>query len=144
MNSSANKTELIHANSAVVGNAGVLIIGASGTGKSTLALELMAFGADLIADDQTELSVRDNVLIANCPNQIQGRIEARGIGVIPADFRKDVKVCLVVDLDQTEIQRLPEQQFATILGCKIRLVRPPQGVHLAPAILQFLKGQRIA
>lgn len=144
MKSKASESEVMHASSVALGDVCALIIGASGTGKSVLALELMAYGAELIADDQTELSVYDNDLIANSPHQIQGQIEARGIGILSTDFRSNVKVSVIVDLDHLENERLPEPRNMTILGCEIPLVYPPQGVQLAPAILQFLKGKRIA
>jgi HPr kinase/phosphorylase len=41
----------LHASAVSLDGNGVLICGASGTGKSTLALQLMALGAELIADD---------------------------------------------------------------------------------------------
>ena len=44
--------DTIHASAVALGPVGLLIMGASGSGKSSLALELMARGAKLVADDQ--------------------------------------------------------------------------------------------
>ena len=44
----------LHASCIAVHGRGVLILGPSGAGKSSLALQLMALGADLVADDMIE------------------------------------------------------------------------------------------
>ena len=64
---------------------GVLIKGGSGAGKSTLALQLMALGAHLVADDRVDLSVETGHLVARAPASIAGRIEARGVGLLRAE-----------------------------------------------------------
>lgn len=62
---------------------GVLIIGASGIGKSETALELIKRGHRLIADDAVEIKkIADRRLIGTCPELIQYLIELRGIGII--------------------------------------------------------------
>ena len=75
---------LLHASCVAISGRGVLIIGPSGSGKSALALQLMAFGASLVADDQTELTVQGGTLIARCPPTMSGLIEARGLGILRA------------------------------------------------------------
>jgi HPr kinase/phosphorylase len=49
-------TLVLHATTVAIGGRGVLILGPSGSGKSGLALELMAMGAGLVADDRTEVT----------------------------------------------------------------------------------------
>jgi HPr kinase/phosphorylase len=44
------------------GDAGILILGASGSGKSDLALRLIGRGALLVADDRVEIFARDDGL----------------------------------------------------------------------------------
>ena len=44
---------LVHATTIDIAGLGVLVMGASGSGKSDLALRLIAAGALLVADDQT-------------------------------------------------------------------------------------------
>ncbi len=142
MPNSARTDELIHASCVAVGNAAVLLIGASGSGKSALALELMAYGAVLIADDQTNLTLIDNLLVASCPTPIRGRIEARGVGILDAQSKDREIVRLVVDLDRTEKTRLPVPEHMEFLRCHVPVFSVPPGVHFAAAILQFLKGSK--
>jgi len=62
---------------------GVLITGASGIGKSEIALELITRGHRLIADDMVEL-VREgpNVLVGRSPKSLRYHMEIRGLGVL--------------------------------------------------------------
>ncbi|MFL4469945.1 HPr kinase/phosphorylase [Tateyamaria armeniaca] len=67
----AEQTRL-HATSVAFEGKGVLITGASGRGKSSLALQLMALGCTLVSDDQTELIRKDNAIWAAAPAPIRG------------------------------------------------------------------------
>jgi serine kinase of HPr protein (carbohydrate metabolism regulator) len=60
---------------------GILLLGASGAGKSDLALRLIATGATLVADDRSELFVLRRALWARAPARIAGLIEIRGVGI---------------------------------------------------------------
>ncbi len=64
---------------------GVLLTGASGVGKSELALELLARGHRLIADDATEFSLENGRVIGRCPPLLRGFIEARSLGILNAE-----------------------------------------------------------
>jgi len=66
---------------AVLGE-GVLIVGQSGLGKSELALELLARGHRLIADDAVEFSREGERLVGRCPPLLQDFLEARSLGVL--------------------------------------------------------------
>ena len=66
---------------APAGPIAVLLRGPSGAGKSDLALRLIDQGARLVADDQTELTPSDGVLLARAPQTIQGKMEVRGLGI---------------------------------------------------------------
>jgi HPr kinase/phosphorylase len=62
---------------------GVLITGASAIGKSELALELLARGHGLIADDIVELyRVTPDMVEGRCPDVLKDFLEVRGIGVL--------------------------------------------------------------
>ncbi len=61
---------------------GVLLTGASGIGKSELALGLIYMGHRLIADDSLELSREQEHLIGRCPPLLQDYLEVRGLGLI--------------------------------------------------------------
>jgi len=81
--------ETIHATSIVVGQAGLLFLGPSGSGKSGTAFSCLAeawalgWHAALIADDRTCLAVHGDRCIASCPEPIRGVMEFRGTGIVP-------------------------------------------------------------
>lgn len=65
-----------------VQGAGVLLTGASGVGKSELALELLSRGHRLIADDATEFSIERGRVHGRCPPLLRGFIEVRSLGIL--------------------------------------------------------------
>ena len=99
-------TMRVHASAVAIGDKAVLITGASGSGKSDLALRLVDRGAVLIADDYVELVAADGRLLLSPPATIAGRIEVRELGIAALPFRRDVALALVVDLDAPRV-RLP-------------------------------------
>lgn len=135
--------EIVHASCVAWDGRGLLIRGASGCGKSALALQMMALGAELVADDRTCLRADGGQVLAACPPAIRGLIEARGIGLLRADpAPAPVPLAAVLDLDRTEPDRLPPPRQATLLGCDLPLFGDPGHAHLAAAMLQFLKAGR--
>jgi len=132
-------TTTIHASCVAVDGKGLLITGASGSGKSALALQLMAFGAHLIADDRVILSNVDGVN-ATAPQTIKNAIEARYIGILNATMSDAAKISYVVDLDQVETERLPPKRMITILGQNLPLFLKVEGLHFAPSLLQLLRS----
>jgi HPr kinase/phosphorylase len=137
------RDEVLHATCVAVGGKGVLILGPSGSGKSSLALDLMALGARLVADDRTIVSPGTDAPLAACPPAIRGRIEARGIGILSADPAPPTPVLLVVDLGTPEPDRLPPARTRAIAGHAVPLVQNPGTGPFAAAILQYLRGGRI-
>lgn len=135
---------ILHASCVALDARGVLILGPSGAGKSALALQLMALGARLVADDRTRLSARAGRLIARAPAAIRGRIEARGIGILAADALETATVALAVDLGHTETERLPPERAFTALGVTVPLCHGPSTGHFPAAVLQYLRAGRIA
>jgi HPr kinase/phosphorylase len=132
----------LHASCVAVGGRGLLILGPSGSGKSALALQLMAFGADLVADDRTQISLHDGQLRASCPPPLCGLIEARGIGILRAPSVTSVPLVLAVDLGQSGDERLPPRHKMVVLGQDLDLVFAIQGNHFPAALLCYLKGAR--
>ncbi|MGH1445942.1 MAG: HPr kinase/phosphorylase [Cognatishimia sp.] len=132
----------VHASCVALQGKAALILGASGSGKSTLALELMSRGAQLVADDQTQLLLKGDTLIASAPDAIKGKIEARGIGILNADPAPETPVKLVIDLDQTEDHRLPQWHTIARFGVTLPLLFNVPHPHFAPAILQYLSHGR--
>jgi serine kinase of HPr protein (carbohydrate metabolism regulator) len=106
----------IHATTIAIGEAGVLIRGASGAGKSVLALALIGEArqsrlfARLVADDRTALEARGGRLLARPVPPLEGLIERRGLGLTPEPHLPGVVVRLVVDLSGSEPERMPEPE----------------------------------
>jgi HPr kinase/phosphorylase len=95
--------DILHATCVAVDGRGVLILGPSGSGKSALALRLLSLGARLVADDRTEVTVTGGRLVARCPVQIAGLIEARGVGLLRAPAVDQAEVALVATLAKKRI-----------------------------------------
>lgn len=138
------ESQIIHASCVALEGRGLLILGASGAGKSSLALSLMALGARLVADDRTILTAGGNALIATCPPSLRGLIEARGVGILHADPVDSVALVLAVDMDQTEAQRLPPFRSITFAGRTITLVHSVPSPHFPAALMQYLRVGRQA
>ena len=113
----------IHATCVELGGAGVLLLGESGSGKSDLALRLIDAGGRLVADDRTDLH-RDGVrLIASPPATIAGRIEVRGLGIVPVTHVGASAISLAVHLVAADrVERMPPAQHRSWLGVDIPLI----------------------
>ncbi|MEN8181359.1 MAG: hypothetical protein ABFS46_02360 [Myxococcota bacterium] len=61
---------------------GVLLLGASGIGKSECALELVVRGHRLVADDVVRLRRLGDRLVGSAPELIRHYMEIRGIGIL--------------------------------------------------------------
>lgn len=132
----------IHASTVAWDQRALVIMGSSGSGKSALALDLMAFGCALVADDRTSLTVASGALIARAPDTISGLIEARGVGILNATPAGPAQVSYVVDLDQRTDDRMPQRQYITLLGCRVPLILRVHEPHFPSALLQLLKAGR--
>ena len=131
----------LHATAVAFEGKGVLILGAAGAGKSGLALQLMAMGCQLVADDQTELTRTGDAIWARAPDAIKGLIEARGIGILQAQ-PTEAQIILAVDLDQIENDRLPKPHEMDCLGLALPCLHKVDSASWPAAILQYLKGGR--
>lgn len=132
----------LHASCVAIKGRGVLILGKSGAGKSALALQLMALGAELVADDRTDLWREGEGLFAAPPAALAGLIEARGVGILQVPALQQAEIVLAVDLDQRECNRLPPLRHMMVLGTRLPLVHGAENAHLAPALLQYLRHHR--
>ena len=115
-------SEVIHATTVAMDGRAVLISGASGSGKSDLALRLLDRGFGLVSDDQTLVRREGERLIASAPRNIAGKLEVRGIGIVELDHLDNLPVALLVELT-SDIQRLPDDsRTRSILGLPVPLV----------------------
>lgn len=110
----------MHASCVVIGSHAVLIEGASGSGKSDLALRLIDRGARLLSDDYTELVAEGGRAIASAPATITGQIEVRGIGIVGMPPAPPHPVALLVRAGTPE--RMPEPATFAIAGLTVPMI----------------------
>ncbi len=111
--------------------AGVLVIGAAGSGKSDLVLRLLDRGFALVADDRVEIEQG----IASPAERLAGLLEVRGLGVLRLPYAASARLALVVDLS-AKPDRLPQPECHPVLrlplvGLDPGLASAPQRVELA-------------
>ena len=114
-------SDRLHATTVAIDGMAVMIEGASGSGKSDLALRLIDRGAILVSDDRTLVVRAGATLLARAPTTIVGRIEVRGIGILAMPYFEDVPVALLVRVDGA-IERMPERSVRNIAGIDVREV----------------------
>ncbi|MBC7132555.1 MAG: serine kinase [Roseovarius sp.] len=132
--------EVHHASCVALAGRAVLILGAAGAGKSSLALQLMAMGAGLVADDRTRLWREADRVMADAPDTIRGLIEARGVGILRPGAIGPVPLALVVDLDREASERLPPLRSITLAGVTLPLFANLPRAHFPAAIALYLRG----
>lgn len=122
----------VHAGAFLVGDRGVLVEGASGSGKSILALSMIAAGAAadsfarLVSDDRVELSSAGGRLVARAPETIAGLAELRGHGIASLSYEPAAVIDLVVRLvPRTEVPRHPDPAVTRMRGIEVPLIVLP-------------------
>ncbi len=129
---------------------GVLITGASGVGKSELALELISRGSGLIADDVVEFyRIGPETIEGRCPAILRDFLEVRGLGVLnirtvfgEAALRPRKNLKLIVHLERPgadiapPLERLPLRPGTEdIMGVPIGKVTIPVAAGRNLAVL---------
>jgi HPr kinase/phosphorylase len=136
---------VVHASTVAFVQAGtpyaVVLAGPSGSGKSSLALELMALGAQLVSDDQTVLRVESVGLFATAPDAIRGLVEWRGVGLLPAPALECAQVVAWMEMGSTPPHRLPEPAWKTVLGVRLPCLHKPDSGPIAAGLRQYIMGQ---
>jgi HPr kinase/phosphorylase len=135
----------IHASAVLVGARAVLIRGASGAGKSRLALALIRDGqaslfSRLVGDDRVHLEPSHGRLLVRPAPALAGLIEIRGIGIRRLPFEPVAVVGLVVDLASPEAERLPEDLEATIAGVRLPRLAIAAGTEPLRLVLDRLRA----
>jgi HPr kinase/phosphorylase len=126
---------------------GVMITGASGVGKSELALELISRGSGLIADDVVELyRVGPETVEGRCPALLRDFLEVRGLGVLnirtifgEAALRPRKNIKLVVHLERPTGSELPMERLPLKPGTE-----DVMGVDIVKVTIPVAAGRNLA
>ncbi len=119
----------IHATALVVGERGVLIAGASGSGKSRLAMDLLQAArsrgrfAALVSDDQVMLRRVDDRVIAVAPHSIRGLIEVRGVGILKRPYLDRAVMHLAVATGAGERLPASDETYEPVSGVTLPLLQ---------------------
>jgi len=131
---------LLHGTAVALGGRGLLLLGPSGAGKSSLAIEMLALGAELVSDDRVWLRASQNGLRLQVANSVAGRIEARGLGLLSCAYTPEASLKFCIDLSQTCDRRLPFVQEVTRLGHRVSVIPGGPEVPRAAALLLLLEN----
>jgi HPr kinase/phosphorylase len=139
---------VVHGELLEVFGLGLLITGASGIGKSELALELISRGHRLIADDTPELiRIAPNVIEGSCPPSLCGFLEVRGLGVLnirrmfgDSAIKRNKRIRLIIHLVRLEEAAIPAE--ARLNGARIK--RRILDVHIPTINLPIAPGRNLA
>lgn len=121
-----------HACALEINETGILIKGASGSGKTSLMLGLLEratlenMNAFMITDDQVFLKREHNSLIASAPQAIAGMVELRGYGIMEKCHKPSSNLDLVVEITEDKrIDRMPEKKYYIFEGLKLPMLEVP-------------------
>jgi energy-coupling factor transporter ATP-binding protein EcfA2 len=147
---SARETSL-HATAVIHGESGVLILGPSGSGKSALALALMAHASAsgafsaLIGDDRVFVSKVHGRLIARGSANVAGLIERRSAGLFRVRHEPAAVMRLAVELGGRGRRwpRMPDDDDGLMIG-EVTLPRLALDSDLSVCDQALAVGERLA
>lgn len=132
----------LHATGVAFDGHGILVHGASGSGKSRLALQLMDRGAQLVSDDGIWIDTRD-VPFVERPDTATDLIECRGVGLLRAgSICGRAPLALAIDLNTVEPERLPPSRYLSSGAARCPLVLGAGHPGLAEAIVHLIRYGR--
>jgi serine kinase of HPr protein (carbohydrate metabolism regulator) len=99
--------KLLHATAVAIDGCGVLLLGPSGSGKSDFALRLIDRGAKLVSDDAVPVATKDGLPILTIADNIEGKLEVRGVGICNVAHTSTAPLRLAVQLTDI-VERFPE------------------------------------
>lgn len=139
------RSATIHGTAVLVGARALLIRGAAGSGKSSLALRLLQAAAAgvlpfarLVGDDRLHADVVHGRLLLRPAEALAGLIEVRGIGLFRLPYEPVAVAGGIVDL-ATESLRMPAaaDQCAEVAGVMLPRLAVPARCDPMPLLLAF-------
>ena len=136
----------LHATCIELSGKGVVLLGASGSGKSDLALRLIDLGARLVADDQLAVERRGDRLFGRPAETLAGLLEVRGFGIVKLPWCAVCSLGLAVELDPDgSLPRLPEPGGYDLLGVRLPHLRlDPRAPSACAKVRLALAAERFA
>jgi HPr kinase/phosphorylase len=134
--------QTLHASCVVVGEAGILIRGPAGSGKSLLARDLILDAerlgrfARLVSDDRVRISNGNGRVLATAVPPIAGKLEARGFGLLTMPYENSAIVRMVIDCLSEHPPRLPAASNEAISLCGVSL--PRIGTRSEPGVSRII------
>lgn len=107
----------------LINDRAVLIEGAPGSGKSSLALALLDRGALLIGDDSLLLEASGGRLLAHPHPETRGLLEVRNLGLVDMPVAEVGEVALVIVLDPAAERFIAGAESTVREGVVLPLVR---------------------
>jgi HPr kinase/phosphorylase len=151
--SAGARGQAIHATAIVVGEAGVVIRGASGAGKSSIALAALDLAheqgrfARLVGDDRVLVRAASGRVIVSFHPAIAGKIERRSAGILDLAYEERAIVRLVADIVASDNAcgippRLPEaaDRFTEIAATRLPRVILSAGAAPVDSALCLLRA----
>ena len=127
---------------------GVLLTGASGIGKSELALDLISRGHRLIADDAPQFSkIAPDIINGSCPVLLREFLEVRGLGVLnirsifgDSAIKTNKYLRLIISLETVTVEQL--QTIDRLRGSKRN--HKVLGINIPEITLPVAPGRNLA
>lgn len=116
-------TQILHqATCVAIGGRGLLIEGAAGAGKSSLALALIDRGAVLVGDDGVLIEPHGDRVLGSPAPSIAGKLEIRGVGLLDYPTATAVPLALVIRLDDNAPRFRDQPEWVDRAGARLPCV----------------------
>lgn len=99
---------------------------------------MLALGADLVADDVTEIAKTLAHITVHAPSTLPPLIEVRGLGLLNVPIMTGCTLFGVLDLGTDEVERLPQRRHIPLLGQDVPLFYKPDTPYIAEAMLHLM------
>ncbi|MGB0343474.1 MAG: HPr kinase/phosphorylase [Parvibaculales bacterium] len=114
-----------HASAIALPQGGVLLLGDSGSGKSSLAYRLLRhYGGQLVGDDYVDIALTKGRPTAHCVATLAGLVELRGLGLVRQAHLDSTALDMAVQLvPRAEVPRLPQANHWQQGACRLPLLK---------------------